>query len=148
MVVFNRLEPEQLRVIVDIHLRRFASRLERRDLSLEVTDRAKDFLAEAGWDAQYGRARPFKRAIQKNIEDPLARKVLGGEVSPGIKASSPTEGRRATWCSLPGCPTGGCRAEVGPVQGWRIPDTDVAISNGVPLGITCAEPGATLSKGA
>ncbi|MGH7440977.1 MAG: ATP-dependent Clp protease ATP-binding subunit, partial [Polyangiaceae bacterium] len=84
MVVFNRLEPEQLRVIVDIHLRRFASRLERRDLALEVTDRAKDFLAEAGWDAQYG-ARPLKRAIQKNIEDPLARKVLGGEFPPGTK---------------------------------------------------------------
>jgi ATP-dependent Clp protease ATP-binding subunit ClpB len=84
MVVFNRLEPEQLRVIVDIHLRRFATRLERRDLSLEVTDRAKDFLAEAGWDAQYG-ARPLKRAIQKNIEDPLARKVLGGEFPPGTK---------------------------------------------------------------
>ena len=84
MVVFNRLEPEQIRVIVDIHLRRFATRLERRDLALEVTDRAKDFLAEAGWDAQYG-ARPLKRAIQKNIEDPLARKVLGGEFPPGTK---------------------------------------------------------------
>jgi ATP-dependent Clp protease ATP-binding subunit ClpB len=84
MVVFNRLEPEQLRVIVDIHVRRFAARLERRDLSLEVSDRAKDFLAEAGWDAQYG-ARPLKRAIQKNIEDPLARKVLSGEFPPGTK---------------------------------------------------------------
>jgi ATP-dependent Clp protease ATP-binding subunit ClpB len=84
MVVFNRLEPEQLRVIVDIHLRRFAARLERRDLSLEVSDRAKAFLAEAGWDAQYG-ARPLKRAMQKNIEDPLARSVLGGEFPPGTK---------------------------------------------------------------
>jgi ATP-dependent Clp protease ATP-binding subunit ClpB len=82
MVVFNRLEPEQIRFIVDIHLRRFAQRLERRDLHLEVTDRAKTFLAEAGWDAQYG-ARPLKRAIQKNIEDPLARKVLAGEFTPG-----------------------------------------------------------------
>ncbi len=82
MVVFNRLEPEQIRFIVDIHLRRFAQRLERRDLHLEVTDRAKTVLAEAGWDPQYG-ARPLKRAIQKNIEDPLARKVLAGEFTPG-----------------------------------------------------------------
>jgi ATP-dependent Clp protease ATP-binding subunit ClpB len=84
MVVFNRLEPEQIRFIVDIHLRRFAGRLARRDLSLEVTDGAKTFLAEAGWDPQYG-ARPLKRAIQKNIEDPLARKVLAGEFIPGTK---------------------------------------------------------------
>jgi ATP-dependent Clp protease ATP-binding subunit ClpB len=84
MVVFNRLEPEQIRFIVDIHLRRFAQRLERRELVLEVTDRAKAFLAEAGWDAQYG-ARPLKRAIQKHIEDPLARKVLAGEYPPGTK---------------------------------------------------------------
>jgi ATP-dependent Clp protease ATP-binding subunit ClpB len=82
MVVFNRLEPEQIRFIVDIHLRRFAQRLERRDLTLEVTDGAKAFLAEAGWDPQYG-ARPLKRAIQKNIEDPLARKVLAGEFPAG-----------------------------------------------------------------
>jgi ATP-dependent Clp protease ATP-binding subunit ClpB len=84
MVVFNRLEPEQIRFIVDIHLRKFAQRLERRDLTLEVTDRAKAYLAEAGWDAQYG-ARPLKRAMQKNLEDPLAKKVLGGEFPAGTK---------------------------------------------------------------
>jgi ATP-dependent Clp protease ATP-binding subunit ClpB len=82
MVVFNRLEREQIRYIVDIQLDRFAKRLERRDLSLEMSDRAKDLLAEAGWDVQYG-ARPLKRAIQKNLEDALARKVLAGEFPPG-----------------------------------------------------------------
>ncbi len=82
MVVFNRLGREQIRYIVDIQLSRFARRLERRDLTLEISDRAKEFLAEAGWDVQYG-ARPLKRAIQKNLEDPLARKVLGGEFPPG-----------------------------------------------------------------
>ncbi|HXN32874.1 MAG TPA: ATP-dependent chaperone ClpB [Polyangiaceae bacterium] len=78
IVIFNRLEASQIRHIVDIQLRRFADRLSRRDLVIEVTDRAKDFLAEAGWDPQYG-ARPLKRAIQKNLEDALARRVLGGE---------------------------------------------------------------------
>ncbi len=84
IVVFNRLEPSQIRRIVDIQLGRFAARLERRDLTLEVTDRAKDFLAEVGWDPQYG-ARPLKRAIQKHIEDALARRVLGGEFPPGTR---------------------------------------------------------------
>jgi ATP-dependent Clp protease ATP-binding subunit ClpB len=82
MVIFNRLDQSQIRHIVDIQLGRFASRLERRELSLEVTEAAKDVLAEAGWDPQYG-ARPLKRAIQKNLEDPLARKVLGGEFPRG-----------------------------------------------------------------
>jgi ATP-dependent Clp protease ATP-binding subunit ClpB len=84
IVVFNRLDREQIRHIVDIQLGRFARRLERRDLAIEVTDRAKDYLAEAGWDVLYG-ARPLKRAIQKNLEDPLAKKVLAGEFPPGTR---------------------------------------------------------------
>jgi ATP-dependent Clp protease ATP-binding subunit ClpB len=83
-VIFNRLDRSQIRHIVDIQLRRFASRLERRDLALDVTDRAKEFLAEAGWDPQYG-ARPLKRAIQRNLEDALARKVLAGEFPAGTR---------------------------------------------------------------
>jgi ATP-dependent Clp protease ATP-binding subunit ClpB len=83
-VFFHRLDPSQLRHIVDIQLQRFAGRLARRDLVLEVTDRAKDVLAKEGWDPQYG-ARPLKRAIQRSLEDPLARKVLGGELPPGTR---------------------------------------------------------------
>ncbi len=82
MVVFSRLESAQIRHIVDIQLDRFAARLARRDLALEVTDRAKDFLAHEGWDPQYG-ARPLKRAIQKHLEDALAKKVLAGEFPAG-----------------------------------------------------------------
>jgi ATP-dependent Clp protease ATP-binding subunit ClpB len=84
MVVFNRLDAPQIRHIVDIQLRRFANRLEKRDLLLDVTDRAKDYLAQAGWDPQYG-ARPLKRAIQKHLEDALARRVLAGEFPPGTR---------------------------------------------------------------
>jgi ATP-dependent Clp protease ATP-binding subunit ClpB len=82
IVVFNRLEQSQIRFIVDIQLGRFGERLARRELTMEVSDRAKDYLAEVGWDPQYG-ARPLKRAIQKHLEDPLARRVLGGEFPPG-----------------------------------------------------------------
>jgi ATP-dependent Clp protease ATP-binding subunit ClpB len=84
MIVFSRLDSSQIRRIVDIQLQRFALRLARRELTLDMTDRAKDFLAEEGWDPQYG-ARPLKRAIQKNLEDPLAKKVLGGEFPTGTR---------------------------------------------------------------
>jgi ATP-dependent Clp protease ATP-binding subunit ClpB len=84
VVVFSRLDRTQIRTIVDIQLGRFASRLVRRDLSIEVTDRAKDYLAEVGWDPQYG-ARPLKRAIQKSLEDGLAKRVLAGEFPSGTR---------------------------------------------------------------
>lgn len=71
-------------MIVDIQLDRFAERLARRELAIEVSEKAKNFLGEAGWDPQYG-ARPLKRAIQKNLEDALARRVLAGEFPPGTK---------------------------------------------------------------
>ncbi|MFO0678251.1 MAG: ATP-dependent chaperone ClpB [Polyangiaceae bacterium] len=82
VVVFHRLERENLRSIVDIQLQRFASRLARRELTVDLTDRAKDFLGEVGWDPQYG-ARPLKRAIQRHLEDALAKRVLAGEFLPG-----------------------------------------------------------------
>ena len=82
VVVFRRLTREQLRNIVDIQLRDLIERLEDRELGLEVTEGAKDFLASVGWDPQFG-ARPLKRAIQRYIEDGLARRVIGGEFVPG-----------------------------------------------------------------
>jgi ATP-dependent Clp protease ATP-binding subunit ClpB len=84
VVIFNRLASGEIRRIVDIQLQRFASRLERRQLTLDVTERAKEFLAQMGWDPQYG-ARPLKRAIQKHLEDSLARGVLAGQFPPGTR---------------------------------------------------------------
>src|SRR5262249_20175668 len=75
IVVFHRLERDQIRKIVDIQMREFDARIARRELGVELTDRARDFLGEMGWDPQYG-ARPLKRAIRKYLEDPLARRVL------------------------------------------------------------------------
>jgi ATP-dependent Clp protease ATP-binding subunit ClpB len=82
IVFFSRLDEKQLRHIVDVQLARFEARLARRDLHLDIREGAKDVLAKAGWDPQYG-ARPLKRAIQHSLEDPLARKVLAGEFPPG-----------------------------------------------------------------
>jgi ATP-dependent Clp protease ATP-binding subunit ClpB len=82
IVLFHRLRREQLRSIVEIQLRRFDRRLEKRELRAEFTTAAKDFLGEVGWDPQYG-ARPLKRAIQRYAEDPLAKRILAGEFPPG-----------------------------------------------------------------
>jgi ATP-dependent Clp protease ATP-binding subunit ClpB len=81
-VVFRRLGRSQIRRIVDIQLDSLRERLGRRGLALEVLDEAKDQLAEVGFDPQFG-ARPLKRAIQRHLEDPLARRVLAGEFTPG-----------------------------------------------------------------
>ncbi|MDT8320455.1 MAG: ATP-dependent chaperone ClpB [Xanthomonadales bacterium] len=82
MVVFHPLDREQIRLIADIQLQHLRNRLQARDLGLEVTDAALDLLGEAGFDPVYG-ARPLKRAIQKDIENPLAQKILSGDFAPG-----------------------------------------------------------------
>ena len=82
LVVFDRLSRSELLQIVDIQLKQFEARLGRRELGLELTSAAKDALVEAGWDPQYG-ARPLKRAIRKNLEDPISRSLLGGHYPPG-----------------------------------------------------------------
>jgi ATP-dependent Clp protease ATP-binding subunit ClpB len=82
IIQFGALGREQLRTIVDLQLRRLEERLADRDLGLDVTDAAKDALAEAGWDPTYG-ARPLKRAIQRLVENPLALRLLEGEFAAG-----------------------------------------------------------------
>jgi ATP-dependent Clp protease ATP-binding subunit ClpB len=81
-IIFHRLAREDIRAIVDIQLRGFERRLERRELKLALEDAAKDYLGEIGWDPVYG-ARPLKRAIQQHLENPLAQRILGGDFVPG-----------------------------------------------------------------
>jgi ATP-dependent Clp protease ATP-binding subunit ClpB len=83
-VVFNRLERKDMHKIIDIQLGRFEQRLARREIYVSLTDAAKDVIAVAGWDPQYG-ARPLKRAIQKLLEDALAKHVIAGEYPPGTQ---------------------------------------------------------------
>lgn len=79
IVVFDSLSKEQLRKIVDLQLNRVSERLTERQISLKLTDQAKDHLADIGFDPAYG-ARPLKRAIQNELLDPLAQAILRGEV--------------------------------------------------------------------
>jgi ATP-dependent Clp protease ATP-binding subunit ClpB len=80
-VVFHPLGREQIKAIAKIQLEHLSSRLADKDIELKLTDSAFDKLAEAGFDPVYG-ARPLKRAIQTYIENPLANKILSGDVLP------------------------------------------------------------------
>lgn len=77
-IVFNRLKPEHIRRIVDIQLQTMQERLKDKNISLVVSDKAKDLLGSNGYDAAFG-ARPLKRVIQRSIQDAIALKILKGE---------------------------------------------------------------------
>jgi ATP-dependent Clp protease ATP-binding subunit ClpB len=81
-VVFHRLGREELREIVDLQLARVVERLAARRIGLEVTDAARDAIAEGGYDPAFG-ARPLKRAIQRMVENPLALRLLEGGAKDG-----------------------------------------------------------------
>ncbi len=82
IVVFHSLGREQIRSIVDIQLGRLRQRLAERDITLKLDDDARDKIGEAGFDTVYG-ARPLKRAIQSQIENPLAQRILKGDFIAG-----------------------------------------------------------------
>src|SRR3984885_6627868 len=82
IVVFHPLGTTQIRAIVEIQLNYLRRRLLERDMELELDDKARDLIGEAGFDPVYG-ARPLKRAIQQQIENPLAQRILRNEFAPG-----------------------------------------------------------------
>lgn len=82
LVVFHSLKKSQIRGIADIQLDRLRARLAERDIGLNVDDQAFDILIDAGFDPVYG-ARPLKRAIQQQVENPLAQKILSGAFTAG-----------------------------------------------------------------
>jgi len=82
IVIFRSLSEDDIKRIVDIQVRLLQRRLAERHLTLELTDRAREIIAREGFDPIYG-ARPLKRAIQKRIQDPLALKLLEGEIREG-----------------------------------------------------------------
>jgi len=82
IVIFHALDRSHLAKIVDIQLRHVEELLKARGLKLEVTENARLYLAEVGYDPDFG-ARPLKRAIQRELQDPLALHLLAGEFHPG-----------------------------------------------------------------
>jgi ATP-dependent Clp protease ATP-binding subunit ClpB len=82
IIVFHSLTEEQLKKIVDIQLAGLRKRLEERHIELELTDASRTLLVREGYDPNYG-ARPLKRAIQREVETPLAKKILSGEIRDG-----------------------------------------------------------------
>jgi ATP-dependent Clp protease ATP-binding subunit ClpC len=82
VIVFHKLQKEEIRQIVELLLVRIRASMAERELQLELTDPAKDMLVEKGWDPAMG-ARPLRRAIQRYIEDPLADFVLREQLMPG-----------------------------------------------------------------
>jgi ATP-dependent Clp protease ATP-binding subunit ClpB len=82
IIIFNALGPEEIKKIVGIQMRLLSRRLEDSKITLELSDKAKEFLANTGFDPVYG-ARPLKRTIQHLIQDPLAMKLLDGSIKEG-----------------------------------------------------------------
>jgi ATP-dependent Clp protease ATP-binding subunit ClpB len=98
VVVFHPLTKEELRKIVDIQLERLRARLQDRKIVLELTEKARDFLAEHGYDPSYG-ARPLKRMIQRELETALGRKLLSGEIRDNSTVKVDASSRGLTFTS-------------------------------------------------
>jgi len=84
LILFNSLSKEDIHKIIDIELSKLYKRIDELGFNIELTDKAKDFIAEKGYDAKYG-ARPLKRSIQKYLEDPLAEQIIQHEIGDGDK---------------------------------------------------------------
>ncbi len=82
IIMFSPLSQEEMRQIVDLQMSEVAERLAERDLTVRLTEAARDYLAEVGYDPDFG-ARPLKRALQKHVEGPLAVRLLSGEFAAG-----------------------------------------------------------------
>jgi ATP-dependent Clp protease ATP-binding subunit ClpC len=91
IIVFKRLDREQLRTVVEKMLRELRDRLAERRVTLELTDAAKDWLLERGYDEAYG-ARPLRRLIQREVENTLARRSLAREFGDGDHVRVDVEG--------------------------------------------------------
>ncbi len=92
IVVFHPLNRDELRRIVDLQVERLRARLAERKIELELTDRARDYFAERGYDPVFG-ARPLRRLLQRELETELARRLLAGEMRDGTKVVVDADGR-------------------------------------------------------
>jgi ATP-dependent Clp protease ATP-binding subunit ClpB len=96
IVVFHPLDKAQIREIAKIQLRGLEKRLAERGIAIELSDKAFDLLGNIGFDPVYG-ARPLKRAIQQQLENPLASRILSGDFGSGDTVHVDAEGGRLSF---------------------------------------------------
>jgi ATP-dependent Clp protease ATP-binding subunit ClpC len=94
VIIFNSLSREHIHKIIDISLGKLLSRIENIGYKVKLTEKAKDFIADKGYDPQYG-ARPLNRAIQKYLEDQVAEEILKGEINDGDTLLADHDGESA-----------------------------------------------------
>jgi ATP-dependent Clp protease ATP-binding subunit ClpB len=92
-IIFHSLKAEELRQIVELQVKRLAKRLEEKKLGLQLDNESLDWLAGVGYDPVYG-ARPLKRAIQRELETPIAKAILAGSFSAGNSIAVTVENER------------------------------------------------------
>jgi len=96
ITLFHRLQKSEMGRIVEIQFARLQRLLEDRKITLTLDAAARDWLAAKGWDPAYG-ARPLKRVIQRNLQDPLAEMILAGEIADGDHVTISSEGNVLTF---------------------------------------------------
>src|SRR3954447_17892927 len=96
IILFQRLKRENMGNIVDIQMKRLVKLLEDRKITIALDAKARDWLAEKGYDPAYG-ARPLKRAIQKAVQDPLAELILSGKVKDGEHVAVSADNKGVTF---------------------------------------------------
>src|SRR3954462_9303283 len=101
IIVFRPLDRTQIRKIVDLQVAHLEKLLEQRDFGLEVTDRARDGLANRGYDPSFG-ARPLKRVIQNELQNPLASELLKGHFEEGSTIRVDFDGTEFTFTDIGG----------------------------------------------
>jgi len=86
IILFHRLKKSEMGEIVDIQIARLQKLLDDRKITIKLEARAREWLADKGWDPAYG-ARPLKRVIQKSVQDPLAEMILAGTIKDGERVT-------------------------------------------------------------
>jgi ATP-dependent Clp protease ATP-binding subunit ClpB len=100
IIIFHGLTKEHLKEIVDIQVRRLSKLLADRHLQIELTEAARSHLAEEGYDPAYG-ARPLKRVLQRQVQDPLALRLLQGEFLEGDRVRVDASNKHLTFERMP-----------------------------------------------
>ena len=102
-IIFNRLDDDQIFRIAALQLDHLAARLREQRIELTITEAAQRYLAEAGFDPQYG-ARPLRRAIQQQVQNPLAKLLIGGELTDGSRITVDRSPAGLDFHTAPGTP--------------------------------------------